>query len=123
MKKLLALLLAVLMLATMVACNQEDDLDKEDLKNYLDTGEFVNYETLENGETFWFEMIDSETIAITRYEGDSEPHALVIPQTLGEKTVVAISTGAFKDCASIKTISFRNFEEDRLLCVRRLHKT
>ncbi len=106
MKKLIALLLAVMMLATMVACSDGDDLDKEDLKDYLDTDEFVNFETLASGETFWFEMIDSETITITQYKGGSEPHALVIPATLGEKTVTEIATGAFKDCASITAITF-----------------
>ena len=58
MKKLLALLLAVMMLATMVACSDGDDLDKEDLKNYVDKEEFVNFETLASGETFWFEMVE-----------------------------------------------------------------
>ena len=105
MKKLFALLLAVMMLATLVACNDGDDLEKEDLKNYLDTDEFVNFETLASGETFWFELIDSETITITKYKGDNEPHALVIPETLGEKTVTEIATGAFKDCASITSIT------------------
>lgn len=109
MKKLLALLLAVMMLATMVACSDGDDLDKEDLKNYVDKEEFVNFETLASGETFWFEMIDSETITITKYKGSNDLHALVIPEKLGngedKKTVTEIATGAFKDCASITALT------------------
>ena len=106
MKKLLALLLALLMLATMVACSDGDDLDKEDLKNYLDTDEFVNYETMENGATFWFEMIDSETITITKYKGKAFIGCTRLESLTVPATVTAIGNGAFYGCSALRTLTF-----------------
>ena len=95
MKKLLALTLAVLMLATLVACGDEEATG-EDLKDYLQNEEVVNFETLKSGETYYFDQVDSETVTITSYKCSNEKHALVIPPTLAGKTVVGIYDEAFK---------------------------
>ena len=95
MKKLLALILAVLMLATLVACGGEKG-PQEDLKDYLQSEEEVDHIVLDSGETYYFDSIDSETITVTGYKSSNEKHALIIPETLNGKTVVAISDSAFK---------------------------
>ena len=107
MKKLLALTLAVLMLATLVACGDEETA-REDLKDYLQNEEVVNFETLESGETYYFDQVDSETVTITSYKCSNEKHALVIPQTLAGKTVVGISDQAFKSNNDITSIVIPN---------------
>lgn len=104
MKKLLALILAALMVATFAACSKEDE-DKEDLKDYLQKDEVVDFVTNEKGETFYFDMIDSETVKITKYECGDDKHALVIPETLDGKTVVEIAEAAFRTCNAITSIS------------------
>ncbi len=104
MKKLLALTLAVLMLATLVACGEEEATG-EDLKDYLQNEEVVNFETLESGETYYFDQVDSETVTITSYKCSNEKHALVIPQTLAGKTVVGISEQAFKANNDITSVT------------------
>lgn len=104
MKKLLALVLAVLMLATLFVACGEEETTREDLKDYLQNEEVVNYATLESGETYYFDQVDSETITITSYKCSNEKHALVIPQTLAGKTVVGISAQAFKANNDITSI-------------------
>ena len=104
MKKLLALVLAVLMLATLVACGEEEST-REDLKDYLQNEEVVNFETLESGETYYFDQVDSETVTITSYKCSNEKHALVIPEKLAGKTVVGISAQAFKANNDITSVT------------------
>ena len=105
MKKLLALILAALMVATFAACSKDEE-EGEDLKDYLQNDEVVNTITNEKGETFNFDMIDSETVVITKYECGDDKHALVIPETLDGKTVVAIGEAAFRTCNAITSVTF-----------------
>ena len=104
MKKLLALILAALMLASFAACSNDDGNENADLKNYLQNEVVVDHEVLSNGETFYFDSIDSETVKITGYEGSTDPHALVIPTTLNNKTVVEISDQAFYYCSNLTSV-------------------
>jgi len=104
MKKLLALTLALLMAVSLVACG-DDDQEREDLKNYLQNEEVINFVTLESGETYYFDQVDSETVTITSYKCSNEKHALVIPDQLNGKTVVGISDQAFKANNDITSIT------------------
>ena len=105
MKKLLAVMLALLMIATLAACSKEQQ-NGDDLDDYVREEKVITFETNEKGETFHFEAIDTETVAITAYEGSDAAHLLEIPSTLNGKTVVAIANAAFKDCSKINAISF-----------------
>lgn len=104
MKKLLAVMLALLMVAALVACDGADGNDN-DLDDYIREDKVITFETFENGDTFHFENIDTETVAITAYEGSDKAHLLEIPETLNGKTVVAIAKAAFKDCSKINAIT------------------
>ena len=104
MKKLLALILAMLMVATFAACSDEEET-VEDLKDYLQNDEVVDVITNENGETYYFDLIDSETVVITKYTCGDDKHALVIPETLDGKTVVAIGEAAFRTCNAITSVT------------------
>ncbi len=105
MKKLLAILLALLTVATLAACDGAAGGNNE-LDDYIREDKVITFETLENGDTFHFENIDTETVAITAYEGSDKAHLLQIPEKLNGKTVVAIAKAAFKDCSKINAISF-----------------
>lgn len=104
MKKLLALILATLMIATLSACSDKDEGSGDELKNYLQNEEVVDHVTVGDGETFYFDTIDSVTVTITGYTGSDEKHPLSIPSQLAGKKVVAISEEAFKDCTSINSV-------------------
>lgn len=94
MKKLLALILAVLMLATLLVACGEEATETENLKDYLQNEEMADYVTLESGETFYFEQDDSESVIIIAYEcNNNEKRDLVVPTTI---TVEKGNTGEFK---------------------------
>ena len=105
MKKLLALILAALMVATLSACSDKENENLTDLKDYLQKDEIVSHIYFpETGETFYFDQVDSETVTITRYTCGDALHELRIPEKLDNKTVVGISEQAFKECNSITKI-------------------
>lgn len=104
MKKLLALLLAGLMLLSFAACGDKNG-DEENLRDYLQNDEIVDRVTI-GTDTFHIEAIDTETVAITGYKGSDVKHALTIPETLDNKSVVEISDEAFKNCTSITSVTF-----------------
>lgn len=104
MKKLFALILALLMIFALTACSEEEE-GEEDLKDYLVKEEVVDSITLENGDTFYFDLIDSETVTVTGFTGNDKAHAVAIPETLDGKTVVAISDEAFYGCSKLNAIT------------------
>ena len=107
MKKLLALLLAALMIATLCACSKDDEGD-DNLDDYIQEEVIVDHITVENGDytdTFHFDSVDSETVTVTKYEGSDAPHDVVIPDTLNRKTVVGISDQAFYFCSNVKNVT------------------
>lgn len=105
MKKLLALLLAGLMIFAVSACSDKDKGPDKNLDSYVQEDEDdITFITNENGQTFHFESIDSTTVKLTKYEGPSALHDLVIPDTLNKKTVTEIGKEAFYHCSSIKSV-------------------
>lgn len=106
MKKLLALFLAALMIFTLFACSDEEEDEKDNLDDYEQDDIVIDHITDENGNTFYFDSVDSESVTITKYEGSDQPHALEIPEKLNGKTVVAISSQAFYFCSNITSLTF-----------------
>lgn len=108
MKKLIAVLLAGLMLVSLAACSNKED--KEDDRDKYKEDEVVEYFNKIGDETFHFEVVDSESVAIVDYEGKDVAHEIVIPATLtlGETVmnVVAIGDNAFLDSTKISAVKF-----------------
>lgn len=106
MKKLLALLLAGLMIFSISACSDDDKGNDKNLESYVQEDEDdITFITNDKGQTFHFESIDSETVKLTKYEGPSDPHDLVIPEILNNKTVAEIGEKAFYFCSAIKSVT------------------
>ena len=111
MKKLLALLLALLTVATFSACSNEEE-NNEDLSNFRQEEIVFTSVTNEYG-TFHFELLTSDTVEITKYEGSTDLHEVVVPATVhtGEdvaatsKKVTTIGKDAFKGVSAITAIT------------------
>ena len=107
MKKLLAILLALFAIATMcVSCSKKEEEDDSWKDSYMqEDNENIDHIQV-NDETFYFEAVDSESVAITGYQGSDVPHTLNIPETLNGKKVVEIADNAFYYCSKINAIVF-----------------
>ena len=103
MKKLLALLLAGLLLVSFAACSNKEE-EQEDLHDYLQTEEVVDYVKI-GDDVFHVRPIDTETIAITKYEGLDAPHAVTVPEELVNRKVVKIDDYAFRNCTAVTTVA------------------
>ncbi len=110
MKKILALMLALLTVAAFSSCKKEDETDLNSLDEFLK--EDITYESYEDPNThgvFYFESIDSETVKITDYKGPETLHSVTVPTSVktGEettKTVTTIAVEAFRTVSAIETL-------------------
>ena len=111
MKKLLALLLALLTLASFAACKKEEE-ENNDLNKYLKE-EIVHTSYKDGKSVFHFERVDSESVAIVGYDGPTELHEITVPSVVytgedKEKDAIAVSAiadEAFKNVSSIKKVT------------------
>ena len=101
MKKLLAILLAALMLVSVVACDKKDEPDQNAENSGNDTVDTTYADV--NG-TYTYEFIESSTIRIVSYAGTTDLHELNIPATMDDHTVIAIGDGAFANSSNIKSV-------------------
>lgn len=104
MKKFLAVMLAALMILSFASCSKDSGDEKSTLSK---ENEIVNnYVQNEQGDIFYFEMIDTETVELTGFKGPDTPHAVAIPETLDGKSVVSIDAQAFyySSCINALTI-------------------
>lgn len=108
MKKILASLLALMLIASLCACSEEQGQGDDWNENFQQNDEVVDHIDMDNdyNEVFYFEAIDTETVTITGYQASDEPHVMKIPETLDGKTVVAISDRAFYYCSKINGVEF-----------------
>ena len=115
MKKLFALLIAVLMIATLAACSDEggeivkggDGDDEEIVTSYVDA---------KTGDTFHFESVTSDTVVITDFEaGIDTAHEVKIPAYLANKMVIGIEEEAFATISSVSKIVFPTLDEYRYI--------
>ena len=81
MKKLLALLLAALMIVTMVACSDKDKKDDKNSDNSKYQSKTIDdNDDVYGADTFYFENVDSETVIITKFTTtDDTAHTVTIP--------------------------------------------
>ena len=102
MKKIFALLIAILMVATLVACSGKDDIG-----NPLETlGVNDNSFSNNNIGTFTYEVGEDGHYEITSYNVNvATEHTLDIPSEIDDVLVTAIADEAFKSVNSITSVT------------------
>ena len=118
MKKLLAILLAAMMVFSMVACGDKEKQNTNDDEKYKDTTVIVDSVTV-GSDTFYFENVDSKTVIVSGFSTtDDKAHTVTIPAYLmvpgNEReqepdqylSVVGIGKEAFGTKSSIKSLVF-----------------
>lgn len=105
MKRIFAILLALLLVCSLVACSDEEDKKEEGTNlTVTDTEHHHNVGGTYN-DRFVYEIINGNQVAIVGFESDYTPHDVVIPAEIENCPVVEISDAAFYHCSQLKTIT------------------
>jgi hypothetical protein len=118
MKKLLAILLATMMVFSIVACGNKNKQGTNDDEKYRDTTVVVDSVTI-GTDTFRFENVDSETVIVAEFSTTNDrahevkiPAYLLVPGNEREQEpdkylrVVGVGKEAFGTKSSVKSIVF-----------------
>ena len=101
MKKLFALLLALLMVVSIVACGEEDDPSQDKVIN-IGVAE-MTFTAEDTGDVFTYEYLNSTSIVITAFRAaDYEPHVVTIPTSI---TVVTEKKGSGDQATMVMDIA------------------
>lgn len=105
MKKFLALILALLLACSLVACSGDDEGD-EGPTDLTVTSTDLFYNAGGNyGDQFEYKIINGNEIAIIGFKSDYAPHEITVPATIEECRVVEISDAAFYHCSQITAVN------------------
>lgn len=105
MKRIFAILLALLLVCSFAACSKEDDEKQEGTNlTVTSTEDYYNVGGTYN-DRFTYEIINGNQVAIVGFSSDYTPHDVVIPATIEECPVVEISDAAFYHCSQLKTVT------------------
>ncbi|MBQ7338465.1 MAG: leucine-rich repeat domain-containing protein [Clostridia bacterium] len=122
MKKLLALLLAMMMLVTAVACTDMGEDPNDSVVVNIGV-EAMTYTDAATGDVYTYDYLNSTSIVITDFtSANYEPHAITIPDTITvvtkkegsgtstemDMTVTAIGDQAFYAMSNISEVNFNS---------------
>ena len=111
MKRIVAVLLAGLMLGALASCAKNDGGITDDTVINIGTQEMTYQDT--NGDTFTYEYLTSTTVRITGFSGNYEPHEVVIPAKIENRDVTEIGAEAFTSSSCIKSLKI----DAALVCI------
>ena len=111
MKKLLALMLALLTVGTLAACKKDSGENNKNPDAYKEH-EVVYTSVTVGKDIFYFESLDSDSVAITGFKGDTNVHDITIPSTVktgadesSTRNVTAIADSAFYGAACLRSVT------------------
>lgn len=105
MKRIFAMILALLLVCSLVACSKDDNEDDEGVD--LTVTSDGNYYDAKNTyhDRIAFEIINGNEAAITGFVSDYTPHEIVIPDMIEGCPVVEIADTAFYHCSQITSVT------------------
>lgn len=103
MKRILALMLAMLMLCfALAACSDKEKEEGGDTVDLTVTeSDSIFYAENEYNDQFYYDYINGDEVIITGYAGSHELHAVTVPDKIDERPVTAIGNCAFMSKTNI----------------------
>ena len=109
MKRIFALLLALLLLALpLVACSKDGEEDGEGEVDLAVTGTDLLYTPEGTTDVYHYVYHSGDEVAIVGYEGAHTAHAISIPESIDDRPVTLIATDAFKSVTSLTAVTIPN---------------
>ena len=107
MKRILALMLAMLMICfAFAACSVEEDEETEGGIDLTVTDSDSVYNTKnEHNDQFYYDYINGDEVIITGYAGSHILHAIAVPDVIDERPVTAISACAFLSKTNVTEVT------------------
>lgn len=106
MKKIVALMLALLLLCSLVACSKDDETENGDDFDIAVTSSGLYYNAGgDYGDRYEYEIINGDEIAIIGFEASYIPHEIVLPTTIEDRPVVKIADSAFRAASNITAVT------------------
>ena len=105
MKKFLALLLALLLACSLVACKNDDETNGDDFDMTVTSNENHTAPAGQYNDSFEYEIINGNEVAIVGFESAYTPHEVTVPAEIENCPVVLIADTAFYQCSQITAIT------------------
>ena len=106
MKRIFALVLALLMLVTLASCAKKDGEDeKTALTGAQSADRYVFKTENEFDDKYTFEYIGEDEVAITAFTGSEVLHAITLPEKIENRAVTVIGESAFNGASNISSVT------------------
>lgn len=105
MKKILALIMALLLVCSLVACSDKENGDDGDTDLIVTSTDLFYNAGGNYNDRFEYEIINGNEVAIIGFESDYTPHEITVPATIEDCPVVEISEAAFYHCSQITAVT------------------
>ncbi len=105
MKRIFAMLLALMLVCSMVACSKDEGANDDPTNLTVTSNEQYYHAGGDYNDRFEYEIINGNEVAIIGFVSDYTPHAITIPSTIEECAVVEISDAAFYHCSQITSVT------------------
>lgn len=101
MKRIFALMLALLLAFSLVACSGDENEDGSGVDLAVTDSDMVYQAGGEYQDSYYYEYINGDEVAIISFAGSYKAHNISIPATIDDRPVTAIAEGAFRSMTNI----------------------
>lgn len=107
MKRFIALLLALLLVFSLVACNKDKGEEEEEggFDMTVTTNDLIYKPESQYNDAFYYEYINEDEVAILSFSASHDVHAITIPDKIENRLVTEIKAGAFNSASNISSVT------------------